>query len=58
MTLIERNKKIAQLSTELAWAKLKVFTLESELAKVRQEYKDEQMFAEGSLYEQMFGCTM
>ena len=54
MSIIERNKKIAQLSTELAWAKLKVLTLESELAKVRQEYKDEQMFADANLYEQMF----
>ena len=58
MSIIERNKKLTELSTELAWAKLKVFTLENEIAKVRQEYKDEQMFAEGSLYEQMFGCTI
>jgi hypothetical protein len=57
MTITERNNQLYELRNKLSWAKLEVMSIESEIQRINQEYKDQQPLndSEGNLFEQMFG---
>lgn len=54
MTLNERNAQLQDLRTRLAWLRTEQLAVEARIRRVNQEYKDEVMFAERSLYQMMF----
>ena len=54
MTITERNKKLQDLRTRLAWLRTEQLAVEQSIKDVNRDYRDYVMFGESSLYEQMF----
>ena len=54
MTITERNKQLQDLRNRLAWLRLEEMAVEADIKRVNQQYRDEQMFKDASLQEQLF----
>ena len=54
MTITERNEQLQDLRKRLAWLRLEEMAVEADIRRVNQEYRDEQMFKDASLQEQLF----
>ena len=55
MTITERNEKLQDLRTRLAWLRTEQMAVEQSIKDVNRDYKDYVMFKDESLAEQMFG---
>ena len=55
MTITERNKKLQDLRTRLAWLRTEQMAVEQSIKDVNRDYKDYVMFKDESLVEQLFG---
>ena len=55
MTITERNKKLQDLRTRLAWLRTEQLAVEQSIKDVNRDYKDYVMFKDESLVEQLFG---
>ena len=54
MTLNERNQKLQDLRNKLAWLRTEQLSVEASIRQVNQVYRDELMFRDKSLSEQLF----
>ena len=54
MTITERNQKLYELMQQLNAKRLELAWIETEIMATKQQYKDEQLFADGDLFQQMF----
>ena len=54
MTITERNKQLQDLRNRLTWLRTEEMAVEADIKRVNQEYRDEQMFKDATLAEQMF----
>ena len=54
MTITERNKQLQDLRNRLAWLRTEEMAVEADIRRVNQEYRDEQMFKDATLAEQLF----
>ncbi len=54
MTITERNEKLQDLRTKLAWLRTEQMAVEQSIRQVNMHYKDFLLFEEKSLFEQMF----
>ena len=57
MTITERNKKLQDLRTRLAWLRTEQLAVEQSIKDVNRDYRDYVMFKDASLSEQMFSVT-
>jgi len=57
MTITERNKKLQDLRTRLAWLRTEQLAVEQSIKDVNRDYRDYVMFKDVSLSEQMFSVT-
>ena len=55
MTLTERNQKLYDLRQQLDRKRMELAWIETEIMATKQQYKDQQRFADGDLFQQMFG---
>ncbi len=55
MTITERNKKLQDLRTRLAWLRTEQLAVEQSIKDVNRDYRDYLLFEDESLIEQMFG---
>ena len=55
MTITERNTQLQDLRTRLAWLRTEQLAVEESIKQVNRDYKDELLFENESLIEQMFG---
>lgn len=55
MTLTERNEKLQDLRKKLAWLRTEELAVEQSIRQINQDYRDQQLFKNESLFEQMFG---
>jgi hypothetical protein len=55
MTLTERNEKLQDLRKKLAWLRTEELAVEQSIRQINQDYRDQQLFENESLFEQMFG---
>ena len=57
MTITERNEQLQDLRKKLAWLRLEEMAVEADIRRINQEYRDEQMFSERDLTEQLFATN-
>ena len=55
MTRDERNAQLQDLRKRLAWLRTEQMAVEQSIKQVNRDYKDELLFENESLIEQMFG---
>ena len=55
MTITERNKKLQDLRTRLAWLRTEQLAVEQSIKQVNRDYRDYLLFKDESLIEQLFG---
>ncbi len=54
MTLTEKNEKLQDLRKKLAWLRTEELAVEQSIRQINQDYRDQQLFKDKDLFEQMF----
>ena len=54
MTLTERNTQLQDLRKRLTWLRTEQLAVEQSIRDINREYKDQVMFSDSSLYEELF----
>ena len=54
MTLTEKNEKLQDLRKKLAWLRTEEMAVEQSIRQVNQDYRDQQLFKDKDLFDQMF----
>ena len=54
MTLTEKNEKLQDLRKKLAWLRTEEMAVEQSIRQINQDYRDQQLFKDKDLFDQMF----
>ena len=54
MTITERNEQLQDLRKRLAWLRTEQLAVEQSIRNINREYKDQQMFNDTTLYDELF----
>ena len=58
MTLTERNEKLQDLRKKLAWLRTEEMAVEQSIRQINQDYRDQQLFKDKDLFDQMFEVSV
>lgn len=58
MTLTEKNEKLQDLRKKLAWLRTEEMAVEQSIRQINQDYRDQQLFKDKDLFEQMFEVSV
>ena len=54
MTITERNEQLQDLRKRLAWLRTEQMAVEQSIRDINREYKDQQMFNDTTMYDELF----
>ena len=58
MTLTEKNEKLQDLRKKLAWLRTEEMAVEQSIRQINQDYRDQQLFKDKDLFDQMFEVSV